>query len=166
MLHSLLNFIFQKKNMKSNERTTPFVFRDTIRSQGKRCYTFLVGKPNPAKLANFPEVGWWSNRGFLGLEIVRIKASSNLLLIKSHVHEIFLNNPNGSKYILITRVIKWSSTRKLVSFNGRSWLLTKLLIRNDIVVDWRVCSGGMSRDLLSRHLRKSIKHPVGIRLPT
>lgn len=24
--------------------------------RGKRCYIFSVGKPNPAKLANFPEV--------------------------------------------------------------------------------------------------------------
>lgn len=24
--------------------------------RGKRCYVFSVGKPNPAKLANFPEV--------------------------------------------------------------------------------------------------------------
>jgi diphthamide biosynthesis protein 2 len=30
--------------------------RQTIRRAGKRCYTFLVGKPNVAKLANFPEI--------------------------------------------------------------------------------------------------------------
>jgi len=30
--------------------------RDRIRGAGKRCYTFLVGKPNVAKLANFPEI--------------------------------------------------------------------------------------------------------------
>lgn len=30
--------------------------RDRIREAGKRCYTFLVGKPNAAKLANFPEI--------------------------------------------------------------------------------------------------------------
>jgi len=30
--------------------------RSTIKKAGKRCYTFLVGKPNAAKLANFPEI--------------------------------------------------------------------------------------------------------------
>jgi diphthamide biosynthesis enzyme Dph1/Dph2-like protein len=30
--------------------------RQTIRQAGKRCYTFLLGKPNVAKLANFPEI--------------------------------------------------------------------------------------------------------------
>jgi diphthamide biosynthesis protein 2 len=30
--------------------------RQTIRRAGKRCYNFLVGKPNVAKLANFPEI--------------------------------------------------------------------------------------------------------------
>jgi diphthamide biosynthesis protein 2 len=30
--------------------------RQTVRRAGKRCYTFLVGKPNVAKLANFPEI--------------------------------------------------------------------------------------------------------------
>lgn len=30
--------------------------RDTIKRAGKRQYTFLVGKPNSAKLANFPEI--------------------------------------------------------------------------------------------------------------
>ena len=28
----------------------------SIKSAGKKCYTFLVGKPNVPKLANFPEV--------------------------------------------------------------------------------------------------------------
>lgn len=26
-----------------------------VRASGKKSYTMLVGKPNPAKLANFPE---------------------------------------------------------------------------------------------------------------
>ena len=30
--------------------------RDTIKRAGKRAYTFLVGKPNAPKLANFPEI--------------------------------------------------------------------------------------------------------------
>lgn len=30
--------------------------RALIHAAGKKCYTVLVGKPNPAKLANFPEV--------------------------------------------------------------------------------------------------------------
>jgi diphthamide biosynthesis protein 2 len=30
--------------------------RQTVRRAGKRCYTFLLGKPNVAKLANFPEI--------------------------------------------------------------------------------------------------------------
>ena len=30
--------------------------RDTIKSSGKKAYTFLVGKPNAPKLANFPEI--------------------------------------------------------------------------------------------------------------
>lgn len=30
--------------------------RDLIHQAGKKTYTFLMGKPNPAKLANFPEV--------------------------------------------------------------------------------------------------------------
>lgn len=30
--------------------------RRLARSAGKRTYTLLMGKPNPAKLANFPEV--------------------------------------------------------------------------------------------------------------
>lgn len=30
--------------------------RQTVRRAGKRCYTFLLGKPNTAKLANFPEI--------------------------------------------------------------------------------------------------------------
>ena len=30
--------------------------RALIRTAGKQSYTLLVGKPNPAKLANFPEV--------------------------------------------------------------------------------------------------------------
>ena len=31
--------------------------RKTIKDSGKKSYTFLVGKPNVAKLANFPEIG-------------------------------------------------------------------------------------------------------------
>ena len=30
--------------------------RETIAISGKKCYTFLVGKPNVPKLANFPEI--------------------------------------------------------------------------------------------------------------
>merc|ERR1719427_2648883 len=30
--------------------------RKTIKTAGKKVYTFLVGKPNVAKLANFPEI--------------------------------------------------------------------------------------------------------------
>ena len=30
---------------------------DALHRAGKRTYTFLMGKPNPAKLANFPEEG-------------------------------------------------------------------------------------------------------------
>ena len=30
--------------------------RETITTSGKKCYTFLVGKPNVPKLANFPEI--------------------------------------------------------------------------------------------------------------
>lgn len=31
--------------------------RQLVREAGKKSYTMLMGKPNPAKLANFPEVG-------------------------------------------------------------------------------------------------------------
>ena len=30
--------------------------RDTVTKSGRKAYTFLVGKPNVAKLANFPEI--------------------------------------------------------------------------------------------------------------
>ena len=30
--------------------------RGLIEGAGKACYIFLVGKPSPAKLANFPEI--------------------------------------------------------------------------------------------------------------
>jgi diphthamide biosynthesis protein 2 len=30
--------------------------RAMIEEAGKTCYIFLVGKPSPAKLANFPEI--------------------------------------------------------------------------------------------------------------
>ena len=30
--------------------------RRLARAAGKRTYTFLMGKPSPAKLANFPEI--------------------------------------------------------------------------------------------------------------
>ncbi|KAL6757447.1 putative diphthamide synthesis protein-domain-containing protein [Haematococcus lacustris] len=33
--------------------------RHLIKAAGKRSYTMLVGKPNPAKLANFPEIEVW-----------------------------------------------------------------------------------------------------------
>jgi hypothetical protein len=34
--------------------------RAAARAAGKQTYTMLVGKPNPAKLANFPEVEVWA----------------------------------------------------------------------------------------------------------
>jgi hypothetical protein len=33
--------------------------RAAAKAAGKQTYTMLVGKPNPAKLANFPEVEVW-----------------------------------------------------------------------------------------------------------
>ena len=35
------------------------VLRAAAKAAGKQTYTMLVGKPNPAKLANFPEVEVW-----------------------------------------------------------------------------------------------------------
>ena len=34
--------------------------RGLIEGAGKACYIFLVGKPSPAKLANFPEIEVWT----------------------------------------------------------------------------------------------------------
>lgn len=30
--------------------------KDLIEGSGKKAYTFIMGRPNPAKIANFPEV--------------------------------------------------------------------------------------------------------------
>lgn len=32
--------------------------KDLITSAGKKAYTLVMGRPNPAKLANFPEVSF------------------------------------------------------------------------------------------------------------
>lgn len=75
--------------------------KELITAAGKKAYTLVMGKPNPAKLANFPEVSFTMCRQIL---VVIITSMSNARVTK--FTEFFIQNDvatNGASYLLIVQ---------------------------------------------------------------